>query len=265
VLERLEPGENLEALSLRILAEMNRLGLRTLPGRDELLAALCRAAAQAAAQGEPAQQVKVVEGCPPTPSRDAALEWTDNFFDEGFGGDSQTARIDYRHRQRHTGAEEGQCLARLYPPSEGKPGSDVFGNPISVKKPLRLRVKPGPGVRMTEEEGGIQVFTATLAGRVRWAMGTLAVDNLLEIHGDVGLETGDIAHPGAVLVRGDVQAGSRITAAGDVEILGDEQNAPVLTLHGVAKQKATELGLVTWSVSISHSQSHSVAVVVAIG
>jgi holo-[acyl-carrier protein] synthase len=50
-----------------------------------------------------------------------------------------------------------------------------------------------------------------------------------------------------------------------VEILGDEQNAPVLTLHGVAKQKADELRLVTWSVSISHSQSHSVAVVVAVG
>jgi len=51
----------------------------------------------------------------------------------------------------------------------------------------------------------------------------------------------------------------------EVEILGDEQNAPVLTLYGAAKKKADELGLVNWSVSISHSQSHSVAVIVAIG
>ena len=51
----------------------------------------------------------------------------------------------------------------------------------------------------------------------------------------------------------------------EIEVLGDEQNAPVLTLHGLAEQKAKELGLVTWSVSISHSQSHSVAVVVALG
>jgi holo-[acyl-carrier protein] synthase len=51
----------------------------------------------------------------------------------------------------------------------------------------------------------------------------------------------------------------------EVEILGDEQNAPGLTLHGAAGQKATELGLLTWSVSISHSQSHCVAFVVAIG
>ena len=51
----------------------------------------------------------------------------------------------------------------------------------------------------------------------------------------------------------------------EIEVLGDDQNAPVLTLHGMAKQKADELGLTTWSVSISHSQSHSVALVVAIG
>ena len=51
----------------------------------------------------------------------------------------------------------------------------------------------------------------------------------------------------------------------EIEILGDEQNAPTLTLHGRAEQKAKGLGLTTWSVSISHSQSHSVAFVVALG
>lgn len=51
----------------------------------------------------------------------------------------------------------------------------------------------------------------------------------------------------------------------DIEILGDEQNAPVLRLYGMAESKAKELGLTTWSVSISHSQSHSVAFVVAVG
>lgn len=51
----------------------------------------------------------------------------------------------------------------------------------------------------------------------------------------------------------------------EIEILGDEQNAPRLILRGVAETKAKELGLTNWSVSISHSLSHSVAFVVAIG
>jgi holo-[acyl-carrier protein] synthase len=51
----------------------------------------------------------------------------------------------------------------------------------------------------------------------------------------------------------------------EIEVLGDEQRAPVLYLHGKAAQKAEELGLTTWSVSLSHSQSHAVAVVVMAG
>ena len=51
----------------------------------------------------------------------------------------------------------------------------------------------------------------------------------------------------------------------EIEVLGDEQNAPILILHGAAAQKAKELGVVNWSVSISHSQSHSVAFVVMAG
>ncbi|HAV77491.1 MAG TPA: holo-[acyl-carrier-protein] synthase [Anaerolineae bacterium] len=51
----------------------------------------------------------------------------------------------------------------------------------------------------------------------------------------------------------------------EIEVLGDEQNAPVLTLHGEADRLAKEIGLSIWSVSISHSQSHSVAFVVMLG
>jgi holo-[acyl-carrier protein] synthase len=51
----------------------------------------------------------------------------------------------------------------------------------------------------------------------------------------------------------------------EIEVLGDEQNAPILKLYGAAEKMAQEIGLTTWSVSISHSQSHSVALVVMIG
>jgi holo-[acyl-carrier protein] synthase len=51
----------------------------------------------------------------------------------------------------------------------------------------------------------------------------------------------------------------------DVEIMVDEQNAPTLKLYGEAAKKAKELGLKTWSVSISHNLSNAVAIVVVIG
>jgi holo-[acyl-carrier protein] synthase len=51
----------------------------------------------------------------------------------------------------------------------------------------------------------------------------------------------------------------------EIEILGDEQKAPVLNLYGAAADKAKELGLTNWSVSISHHQTDAIAFVVAIG
>ena len=51
----------------------------------------------------------------------------------------------------------------------------------------------------------------------------------------------------------------------EIEVLENRQHAPVLHLYGKAVQIADELGLQDWSVSLSHSQSHALAFVVAIG
>jgi holo-[acyl-carrier protein] synthase len=51
----------------------------------------------------------------------------------------------------------------------------------------------------------------------------------------------------------------------DLEILHGPHGEPVLHLHGAAQAIADRLGLTTWSVSISHSRTQAVAVVVAMG
>lgn len=49
----------------------------------------------------------------------------------------------------------------------------------------------------------------------------------------------------------------------DVEILRDPSGAPLMTLHGEARRLAEEMGLKTWSLSLSHTHEHAVAMVVA--
>lgn len=51
----------------------------------------------------------------------------------------------------------------------------------------------------------------------------------------------------------------------DIEVLRDERNAPVLTLHAAAQQQAQELGLGTWSISLSHTHQQAIALAVALG
>jgi holo-[acyl-carrier protein] synthase len=49
----------------------------------------------------------------------------------------------------------------------------------------------------------------------------------------------------------------------DIEIGRGPQGEPKLELHGAARQMADEQGLLIWSISISHTATHAVAMAVA--
>lgn len=49
----------------------------------------------------------------------------------------------------------------------------------------------------------------------------------------------------------------------EVEIIGDMRGKPLIRLYGRAAERADELGLVDWTVSLSHTREHAVALVVA--
>ena len=51
----------------------------------------------------------------------------------------------------------------------------------------------------------------------------------------------------------------------DIEILRAENGAPVLLLHGKALALAEKLGLSQWSISLSHTREHALAMAVALG
>jgi holo-[acyl-carrier protein] synthase len=50
----------------------------------------------------------------------------------------------------------------------------------------------------------------------------------------------------------------------EIEIVRDDAHRPVLRLHGAAARLAAELGLKHWSLSLSHSQSQAIAMVIAL-
>jgi holo-[acyl-carrier protein] synthase len=51
----------------------------------------------------------------------------------------------------------------------------------------------------------------------------------------------------------------------EIEIERGPANEPRLRLTGMASQLATEMGVNTWSVSLSHTHTHALAMVVAVG
>ena len=51
----------------------------------------------------------------------------------------------------------------------------------------------------------------------------------------------------------------------EIEILRGPERQPTLHLYGEAARLAQQLGLYQWSVSLSHTQGHAIALVVATG
>ena len=49
----------------------------------------------------------------------------------------------------------------------------------------------------------------------------------------------------------------------EAEVLGDGRGKPVVRLRGRAAERAEELGLREWAVSLSHTREHAIAFVVA--
>ena len=49
----------------------------------------------------------------------------------------------------------------------------------------------------------------------------------------------------------------------EAEIIGDHRGKPLIRLYGRAAERAGELGLTEWSVSLSHTAEHAIALVVA--
>lgn len=51
----------------------------------------------------------------------------------------------------------------------------------------------------------------------------------------------------------------------EIEVVGDENNAPMLRLHGAAERIARRKGLLDWSLSLTHGREQAIAVAVAVG
>ena len=225
-------GQEIEGLLTRIKNELSSLGVANPPTHEQLEGLLRRAARR----GVPLANEVLAQGETPVPPKDGILTWTLDFFGAGFGVDEKTGSVDYRQRDKNRVVEKGQLLARLAHPEEGQPGCDVFGNSIPTRSPKKDPICAGSNVRV-EEKSDARCFFADIDGRIRFTGGTLAVDDVYTIHGDVCMGTGHINHPGALVVEGDVLAGFKVHAEGNIEIRGIVEPADIqaggdLIVHG---------------------------------
>lgn len=151
------------------------------------------------------------------------------FFDLDVNG-KPTVRsdgsVDYMNLKLFESVKEGQLLAKYYHPTKGVFGFDVKGKLLTPKPGKPKLVLRGKGFKVSEDG---DEYYAAISGKVEYRNYDLRVIDLLEIDGDVDLNTGNIDFDGDVNIKGNVITGLRINAIGSIYISGHVEGAIITT------------------------------------
>jgi hypothetical protein len=111
----------------------------------------------------------------------------------------------------------GQLLATKTPATEGTLGRTITNKILDAKPGQDVPLNPGKNTELSAD--GMSVI-ATINGQVVVSNSKINVEPIYEVKGDVDIHTGNILFLGTVLVKGNVEDGFSIKAAGDIEIKG---------------------------------------------
>ncbi|MFB6466665.1 DUF342 domain-containing protein [Cytobacillus sp. Hz8] len=161
------------------------------------------------------QPVLIAEGEPSIPGQDAYLQYEiQNMKHE------QKEKRNFREVLDIPSVNNGQLLASVVPPTNGKNGKDIFGRIVPAKPGRPLKIRPGKNVVLKGNQ-----FFSTIDGQLSVTNHQISVNPVFEVNGDLDLKTGNIHFVGTVTISGDVPSGYEIIAGGDILIQGTVEGA----------------------------------------
>lgn len=137
--------------------------------------------------------------------------------------ESEDVKVDYKDVTRLNNVRKGQIIAELVPAVPGRPGMAVTGVQIPCRDGKEAVLKVGKNVVLNPEQNAMY---AAIDGLVTMTeKGKMNVFPIYEINGNVDYGTGNIDFVGTVVVRGNVLTGFKVTAAGDIRVIGGVEGA----------------------------------------
>jgi uncharacterized protein (DUF342 family) len=126
-------------------------------------------------------------------------------------------RVDFKDISTIENVVAGQLLARKTPAELGQAGQTVTGKAIPAEKGRNFDILVGKNVKLSEDGA---TALAEINGQVLLLGGKISVEPIYTINGDVNLHTGNVLFLGTVIVKGNVEDGFSVKAAGNIEVFG---------------------------------------------
>jgi uncharacterized protein (DUF342 family) len=134
--------------------------------------------------------------------------------------------VDYASMNRLANVRAGECVAIYHPAISGRDGFNVCGEVLKAHVSRELPPMYGKEIR---REGNR--YIAKVDGKIEEHHGHVDIQQVHEVHGDVGAVMGKIEFFGDVIVYGNVEAGAMIRAGRNIDIRGTASDA-VLSAGG---------------------------------
>ncbi len=206
-------NDNAEEFAQQALGRLDEMKVKIKPDVELFLKVLN----EAQSKGKDIVDYALVKGVPPIMPVHGKIEWSGDYFNEGYYVDPETKRIDFHRQLGNPNVEKDVLLAKVIYDKQGKDGRDVFGKTISVSKPKKVLLQGGSNVLWDEKACA---FISKVAGRVVKRGHIVDVDETMFVKDGVGVESGNIEHKGSVIIDGDIDSEFCIDVSGDVEVRG---------------------------------------------
>lgn len=172
------------------------------------------------------KDVMVARGKDPVSGNDARLIFKFDKVQELKPKEDAEGRIDYKDIDFVQNATKDQVLVEKVPLTEGIPGTEVFGEPVSARSGRDVNLPAGPNTKASED--GLKLLAA-IDGAVVYAGKMVKINDVHSIGGDICVETGNIRHNGSLIIRGKVDSGFEVIAKGDIEIAKNVADAKIVS------------------------------------
>lgn len=164
----------------------------------------------------------VAEGIPHENGSDAKIELNFNKDHRAKPQLLEDGRVDFKNMGFVEIVRAGDILANKTPLTKGKNGTTVTGKVIRAKDGKEAVFKIGKNVKLSNDALSV---ISEVDGTIVYDNDKISVIQMLEIKGDIGVETGNISFQGQVIVNGNVTSGYEVACEGDLVINGVVEGA----------------------------------------
>ncbi|MBN2509610.1 MAG: FapA family protein [Spirochaetales bacterium] len=165
------------------------------------------------------ESVLIAEGTQPKDGADAKIIYNFERDTSQIQLKEKNGRVDFREQNIVQNVVEGQALAKKIPAAKGENGRTVTGKLLPAKNGKDVQLAIGKNVKLSSD--GLTAV-ATINGQVIIHADKINVEPIYVVNGDVNLKSGgNVIFLGTVFVKGGVEDGFKVKAAGNIEIMGN--------------------------------------------